>query len=66
MEVFPSLADHVLIWIFGIILPFLSGLQSHLLAGKIHFNAYTRKKLYLSNSLMLGIASLFWALRFLI
>jgi membrane protease YdiL (CAAX protease family) len=56
MEAFPSIADHILIWIFGIILPFISGLQSQLLAGSIQFNEYTRKKLYLSNSLMLAIA----------
>lgn len=53
---FPVLADHVLIWIFGIILPFVSGLQSQQLSGLIQFNEYTRKKLYLSNSLMLGLA----------
>lgn len=56
MESFPSLADDVLIWIFGIILPFFSGLQSQLLAGSLHYNEYTRKKLYLSNSLMLALA----------
>ncbi len=56
MEAFPSLADHILIWVFGIILPFISGLQSQVLAGSLQFNEYTRKKLYLSNSLMLAIA----------
>ena len=56
MDAFPSLADHILIWVFGIILPFMSGLQSQLLAGSLQFNEYTRKKLYLSNSLMLAIA----------
>jgi membrane protease YdiL (CAAX protease family) len=67
MEAFPSIADHVLIWIFGIILPFASGLQSQLLAGSLQFNEYTRKKLYLSNSLMLAIAGsvvlLLWLLK---
>jgi membrane protease YdiL (CAAX protease family) len=56
MEAFPSIADHILIWVFGIILPFMSGLQSQLLEGSLQFNEYTRKKLYLSNSLMLAIA----------
>jgi len=56
MVEFPALADHVLIWVFGIILPFMSGLQSQQLSGSIQFNEYTRRKLYLSNSLMLGIA----------
>ena len=56
MVEFPAFADHVLIWVFGIILPFMSGLQSQQLSGAIQFNEYTRKKLYLSNSLMLAIA----------
>lgn len=56
MEAFPSLPDDVLIWIFGIILPFFSGLQSQMLAGKLQFNEFTRKRLYLSNSLMLALA----------
>lgn len=53
---FPSLADHLLVWVFGIILPFLSGLQSDKLNGEIQFNAASRKKLYLGNSIMLSIA----------
>lgn len=56
MDVFPSLADHILIWVFGIILPFLSGLQSQLLSGTIQYNEYSRKKLYLSNSIILALA----------
>jgi hypothetical protein len=53
---FPALTDHIYIWIFGIILPFLSGLQSHQLSGSIKFDAHLRRKLYLSNSLMLSLA----------
>jgi uncharacterized membrane protein YbjE (DUF340 family) len=56
MTTFPSLADHLLVWVFGIILPFLSGLQSQKLSGSIQFNKESRKSLYLSNSLMLAIA----------
>jgi membrane protease YdiL (CAAX protease family) len=56
MVEFPVLVDHVLIWVFGIILPFMSGLQSQQLSGAIQFNEYTRRNLYLSNSLMLAIA----------
>jgi membrane protease YdiL (CAAX protease family) len=56
MVEFPALADHVLIWVFGIILPFMSGLQSQQLSGALQFNEYTRRKLYLSNGLMLAIA----------
>jgi hypothetical protein len=53
---FPSLADHSLIWIFGIVLPFLSGSQSEKLRGSIQFDASSRKKLYLGNSFMLAIS----------
>ena len=53
---FPALTDHIYIWIFGIILPFLSGLQSHQLSGSIKFDSQLRRKLYLSNSLMLSLA----------
>ena len=53
---FPSFADHSLIWIFGIVLPFLSGLQSEKLRGSILFDAHSRKKLYLGNSFMLAIS----------
>lgn len=56
MTDFPSIADHLMIWIFGIILPFLSGLQSDQLNGAIQFDAYSRKKLYLGNSIMLSLA----------
>ena len=58
MNDFPSITDHVVVWIFGIIFPFLSGLQSEKLNGEILFNADTRKKLYLGNSLMLSISGL--------
>jgi membrane protease YdiL (CAAX protease family) len=53
---FPSIADHILIWIFGIIFPFFSGLQSEKLNGQIIFNEASRKRLYLGNSLMLAVS----------
>ena len=56
MNDFPSITDHLVVWIFGIIFPFLSGLQSEKLNGEIVFNAESRKKLYLGNSLMLAIS----------
>ena len=58
MNEFPSIADHAVVWIFGIILPFLSGLQSGKLNGEIVFTPETRKKIYLGNSLMLTISGL--------
>jgi membrane protease YdiL (CAAX protease family) len=56
MNDFPSITDHLVVWIFGIIFPFLSGLQSEKLNGEIIFNTESRKKLYLGNSLMLAIS----------
>jgi membrane protease YdiL (CAAX protease family) len=56
MDNFPSIADHSLIWIFGIIIPFISGLQSEKLSGGVQFDSSSRRRLYLANSLMLGIA----------
>lgn len=53
---FPSFSDHSLIWLFGILIPFLSGLQSSQLNGDIQFDSSLRKKIYLSNSLMLSVA----------
>lgn len=58
MNDFPSIADHIVVWIFGIIFPFLSGLQSEKLNGEIVFNTETRKKLYLGDSLMLCLSGL--------
>lgn len=56
MDNFPSIADHLFIWAFGIIIPFFSGLQSAKLSGAITFDSSARMRLYLANSVMLGIA----------
>lgn len=56
MDNFPSIADHILIWAFGIIIPFLSGLQSDKLSGNITFDTRARIRLYLANSMMLSLA----------
>ena len=56
MSDYPSLIDHILIWIFGIIFPFISGLQSEKLRGSIIFNEQSRRRLYLGNSIMLFLS----------
>ena len=56
MDNFPSIADHILIWAFGIIIPFLSGLQSDKVSGTITFDSRARIRLYLANSMMLSLA----------
>ncbi len=56
MADFPSLSDHLMIWVFGIVLPFVSGLQSHQFAGSVELDTVSRRKLYLGNSLMLALS----------
>lgn len=56
MNDFPSFSDHLLVWVFGILLPFFSAMQSQRFAGTIQLDAPSRKKLYLSNSLMLAVS----------
>lgn len=62
---FPALSDHILVWIFGIIIPFLSGMQSDKLKGEIHFDTTSRRRLYLNNAFMLmisaGVIMISWA-----
>ena len=56
MDNFPSTLDHIFIWAFGIIIPFLMGLQSDRLSDQIVFDSRSRIKLYIANSIMLAIA----------
>jgi membrane protease YdiL (CAAX protease family) len=51
---YPAFSDHVLLWIFGLVLPFLSGWQSQSKLAFLHFSEATRRKFYFSNSLVLG------------
>lgn len=54
---FPSLADHALIWIFGWILPFMSGVKGRESLDGVIFTESIRKRFYLGNSLFLCIAA---------
>ena len=58
MQAFPALSDHILVWVFGMIIPFLSGMQSDKLKGELSFTADARKRLYLGNAFMLMISGL--------
>ncbi|MFY7794650.1 MAG: CPBP family intramembrane glutamic endopeptidase [Chitinophagaceae bacterium] len=64
---FPSLADHALIWIFGWIMPFLSGVKGRESLDGVIFTESIRRRFYLGNSLFLFIAaavvSLSWILQ---
>jgi membrane protease YdiL (CAAX protease family) len=59
MHEFPAISDHLLVWVFGLALPFLSGVQSRQQMGDIVFTESVRRRFYLANSLFLaGAASL--------
>ncbi|NDC78403.1 MAG: CPBP family intramembrane metalloprotease [Chitinophagia bacterium] len=64
MAGFPSLADHLLVLLFGWGLPLLSSLQGRRALDSIVFSEPVRRRFYLSNSLMLalfaGIILLAW------
>jgi membrane protease YdiL (CAAX protease family) len=54
----PTIADHILVIILGLVLPFFSGVRGSEQLGNMHFNEYTRRRFYLSNSLVLWVISL--------
>jgi membrane protease YdiL (CAAX protease family) len=64
MAGFPSVADHLLVLLFGCGLPLLSSLQGRSILRSIEFSEPVRSRFYLSNSLTLalfaGIVLLFW------
>lgn len=64
MAAFPSLADHLLVLLFGCGLPLLSTVQGRRALGGIVFSEPVRRRFYLSNSLTLallaGIVLLSW------
>jgi membrane protease YdiL (CAAX protease family) len=67
MAGFPSLADHLLVLLFGCGLPLLSSLQGRRALDSIVFNEPVRRRFYLSNSLTLalfaGIILVSWSIQ---
>jgi membrane protease YdiL (CAAX protease family) len=67
MDEFPLISDHLLVWVFGLAVPFLSGVQSRREMDGIIFTEDIRRKFFLANSLFLAIAGsailLHWAWR---
>jgi membrane protease YdiL (CAAX protease family) len=57
MAEFPNLFDHVLVWIFGLIIPFMSGVQSRQGLDQITFTESVRRRFYLANSFFLAMAA---------
>lgn len=68
MENFPAFTDYILVFIFGIVLPFVSGLRSASVFKelKVQFSSDTKRRFYLGNSFLLflvaAIVMLVWAL----
>jgi uncharacterized protein len=57
LENFPAITDYILVLIFGVVLPFVSGVRSAEAFRKMPFafDAATRRRFYLGNSLFLGM-----------
>jgi uncharacterized protein len=62
----PTFIDHILVIVFGLVLPFFSGIRGSEQLGNIYFDEKTRRKFFISNSLLLwfltGIVMLVWYL----
>jgi membrane protease YdiL (CAAX protease family) len=54
----PNFFDHILIFVLGIILPFISGVKSREGFQSMHFTAALRRRFYLANSTLLWMAAL--------
>lgn len=54
----PTLIDHLLVIVLGLVLPFLSGIRGGEQMKHIDFNEATRKRFFISNSLVLAIMAL--------
>lgn len=55
----PSLFDHILVLLFGIVLPWFSGVRGQDQMKDVVFTKEVRKQFYLSNSLVLSLLALF-------
>ncbi len=60
----PNFIDHILVLVFGLVLPFFSGIRGSEKLGNIYFDEPTRRKFFISNSLLLwfftGVVMLIW------
>jgi len=57
MDNFPGLSDHILVLIYGLVIPFLSGVKSLENFDNIIFTEDIRRRFYLANSLFLFLAA---------
>lgn len=54
----PSLLDHILVVLLGLVLPFFSGIRGNDKLLEIHFDENTRRKFFISNSIILWVLTL--------
>ena len=57
MDNFPVLSDHILVLIYGLVIPFMSGVKSLENFENIQFTESLRRRFYLANSLFLCLAA---------
>ena len=57
MDNFPVLSDHILVLIYGLVIPFMSGVKSLENFENIQFTEAIRRRFYLANSLFLFLAA---------
>ena len=57
MDNFPVLSDHILVLIYGLVIPFMSGVKSLENFQNIQFTEAIRRRFYLANSLFLCLAA---------
>ncbi len=58
MDNFPVLSDHILVLIYGLVIPFMSGVKSLENFDNIQFTESIRRRFYLANSLFLCLAAM--------
>jgi len=58
MDNFPVLSDHILVLIYGLVIPFISGVKSLENFENIQFTEAFRRRFYLTNSIFLFLAAL--------
>ncbi|MFZ9661768.1 MAG: CPBP family intramembrane glutamic endopeptidase [Chitinophagaceae bacterium] len=54
----PTIFDHVLVILLGLVLPFFSGIRGNDKLMQIHFDEITRRKFFISNSIILWLLTL--------
>jgi membrane protease YdiL (CAAX protease family) len=57
MDSFPAITDHLLVWVFGFAIPFISGVRGRQTMEKVEFTPAIRRRFYIANSISLALMS---------